>query len=113
MTYGIGAAAGAVFGGAIGLIKYILLWRPIAKGLRTCDAKHIYGNIMISMLIDAAVLMTVYFLRHVWPYSFTATIIGAALALSLSGKLFPLKEALSHGTAATQTDANEDDLGVK
>ncbi len=114
LTYVIGAAAGAVFGAAAGFIKYFVLWRPIAKGVRTCDTKHVYANMAISMLINVAVLLTVYFVRHIWPYSFEATIIAAALGLSLAGKLFPLKAALVQGTTAAKPDAAENDqLGVE
>lgn len=114
LTYVIGAVAGAVFGVAAGFIKYFLLWRPIAKGVRSCDTKHVYGNMAISMLINVAVLLTVYFLRHQWPYSFEATIIATALGLSLAGKLFPLKAALTQGTATAKSDATEDNqLGAE
>ncbi|MEG1536993.1 MAG: hypothetical protein RR387_01760 [Clostridiales bacterium] len=99
MTYVLGVAGGLVVGVTAGLLKYLLLWRPILKGSRACSGKNVYGNMGASMMINIITLLTVYFARHIWPYSFEATLVAAALSLGLMGKLFPLTEILAAGKA--------------
>lgn len=92
MTYVIGAVCGLVFGAAAGMLKYILLWRPLQRGTRPCDQKHLLVTQGVSMAVNVAVLFSVYFLRHILPFSFEATLIAAAVGLSLMGRLSPLRD---------------------
>ena len=110
MTYAIGIIAGLLFGVSVSLLKYLFLWRPILKGSRPCIGKYVYANMTISMLVNVITLLTVYFLRHIWPYSFEATIVSAALALSLMGKLYPLTDVFAMEKAAKNGDSIKSDL---
>lgn len=105
MTYVIGIIAGVLFGVIVSLLKYLLMWRPILKGSRPCIAKYVYSNMIISMAVNVVTLLTVYFLRHIWPYSFEATIVSTALALSLMSKLYPLSDILAMEKSAKNDDS--------
>ncbi|MDO4581984.1 MAG: hypothetical protein Q4B96_05325 [Bacillota bacterium] len=93
MTYVIGAAAGLLYGGLCGWLKYFFLWQPIMKGRRAADGRHIYGAIIISMAANIVILLAVFFLRGLLPFSYEAALIAAAVALSLLGRLSPLRDA--------------------
>lgn len=88
MTYVIGAAAGLVYGGLFGLLKH---W--VRVGGKTQDTtKRLYIYMSVAMLINIVALLSVYFLRNIWPWSFTAMLIATAVALSITGKLSALRE---------------------
>jgi len=89
MTYVIAAAGGLLLGALMGLLKYVLLWKPIILGKRGVTSKNIAITQIISMLINVGTLLAVYFLRNVWPYSFEVTIVSVAVALALTTKLSP------------------------
>ena len=93
MDYVIAIGAGIAFGALCGLLKYLILWRPLHTGKRAMTAKTIYPTQIISLAVNAAVLLSVFFLRHLWPYPFEATIIAVAVSLSVASKLPHLKKA--------------------
>ncbi len=92
MTYFIGALTGLIYGSLFCLLKYVFLWRPLLNGKRKIDAKSMPVSQFISMGINIITLLSIYFLRHVWPYSFEATLIAAAVALALIGQISPLRD---------------------
>jgi len=85
MTYVIGALAGLVYGGLFGLIKHLI--RNSAALNDKSSTKQLYIYMSVSMFINIVVLLSIYFLRNLLPWSFTAMLIAAAVTLSLSGKL--------------------------
>ncbi len=98
MEYVIGAIAGAVFGGAAGAVKYFVLWRkllnPNYKPDQNTVAKLLYRNMIASYVINIITLLIVFLLRNVMPFDFVATIIAAALALSIANRVFPINKAM-------------------
>ena len=84
MTYVIGGLAGLIYGAVFGLLKRLVFPKNTEPN---GFMKQVYLYMGVSMLINVVVLLSVYFLRHLWPYSFEATIIGAAVGLSVTGKL--------------------------
>ena len=94
MTYITGALAGAAFGSLVGYLKYIVLWKKILGSDKSIDMNALYRHIIISGSINAAALFAVFLLRNIIPCDFTATIIAAAVALSIAGKLTPVRDAV-------------------
>ena len=107
MTYIIGALTGLAFGALIGFLKYLLLWRPLVMDKRALTAGRLTTAQAISMAVSVAVLLVIFFLRHLWPYSFEATLIAAAVALSLMGRLSPLRDAKKIEKLIQNTDQEE------
>ncbi len=88
MNYLIAALAGLAFGALCAWLKYITIWRPFVLGKKEFSAKKIVVPQIISMALNVVILLAVYFLRHIWPYSFEVTIIATAVALSIAGRLY-------------------------
>lgn len=114
MEYVIAGLAGLAYGALCGALKYLFLWRPLLTGRRAMTTKTIYTAQSISMSVNVIILLAVYFLRNLWPYSFEVTIVAAAIALSLMGRLSPLRdmrkmEALSGCASETCQDDKEAD----
>lgn len=92
MTYYIIAGIlGMACGALVGVLKYILLWRPLIKGQRELNSKNLALSQIISMITNLVVLFSIYFLRSIWPYSFEVTIICAAVSLALISKITSLQ----------------------
>lgn len=72
--------AGLAWGALFGLIN-----AAITKKIAAGDAGKIASLSMIRMLIDAAALAAVYFTRNLLPLRFEATLIAAAVSLSVIG----------------------------
>lgn len=95
MEYILGAAAGILYGGSVGLLKYIFLWKKMTDD--ACDAittKMVYIRLIISYVANVAALLSTYFVRNIIPFDFAAFAIGTAVALSLAGKIFSIQKAL-------------------
>ncbi len=93
MDFLIAAVAGLAYGALWGLLKYLILWRPIFTGKKELTAKTLYPTQIISTFISIVVLLLIFFLRKLWPYSFEVTLICAAISLSISSKLPSLHNA--------------------
>lgn len=92
MTHLWGALMGLLIGGLAGAAKHLLLWRPVLKGKRAFDMKS-FGSIQLgSMAINIATLLGIFALRHRLPFSPDATLIAAAVALSIMSRLSPLRD---------------------
>lgn len=94
LEYVWGAAAGLVYGGCVGFLKYIFLWRKLLNPKDNTPIKStaIYGRMFISYFINLAALLAVYLLRDIMPFEFVSTAIGAAVGLSISGKIFSIQK---------------------
>jgi len=86
----LGSLAGLAFGFTIGYIKYLTLWRPLLK--RPADSLKSTSVFLlrftISFFINLVTLFVIYYFRNNLPWDFLYPIVGTALALSLSGRIF-------------------------
>ena len=82
--------AGLAWGAAFGLVSAFIT-KKIASG----DGAKVASLCMIRMFIDAAALAAVYFTRNLLPLKFEATLISAAIALSLIGIVAAFRVAAS------------------
>ncbi|MEG1500344.1 MAG: hypothetical protein RR396_00125 [Clostridiales bacterium] len=91
-----GILAGLVFGGFLGLIKYLALWRPFIKKEEASSSVHFilfrYG---ISLAIDFLCFLIIYLTRDMVPLLYGAVLLGAAIALVVSGRFFSLNKKLN------------------
>ena len=115
MEYLIAMLAGTALGVIIGAVKYLILWRPLMKNKRKFSAKTITITQAISIVISVLVLLAVFFLRDLWPYSFELTLLFTALSLSLMGRLSPLKdmrkmEAIEKQAMVDDTEKKQADI---
>lgn len=98
MDYIWGVLAGLAFGGLAGIIKYFALWHrtlnaPEDRGIKPSS---VYTRMIISNIANVAVLAAVFFLRACMPFDYVAALLGAAVGLSLAGKLAPMKKITAH-----------------
>lgn len=87
MNYFIGAIVGIVWGALAAIVNSFITKSCIAKGTQ----KAITSMNAAHMVNDLIALAVVYFLRHVLPFSFEATIIGTAVSLSLLSVILTFK----------------------
>ena len=88
MEYVIAGVAGLAYGALCSLLKYLFIWRPFVLGKVEFTTKSLTIRQIFSMAANVIILLSVYFLRNVWPYSFEVTIICTAVALSVTSKLY-------------------------
>ena len=95
-TYAAGALAGLVYGFLVGFIKYVCLWKSTIKSDKKITSGNLYARMVISWIANFAALLLVFLLRNLLPFSFAAVLLAAAVGLSLSGKMAPMGEIVSH-----------------
>ena len=98
MEYVWGALAGLAFGGLAGIIKYFALWHrslsaPEDRGIKPSS---VYTKMIISNVVNVAVLAVVFIVRKHLPFDFATALLGVAVGLSLAGKLAPMKKITAH-----------------
>lgn len=91
-----GALAGLVYGFLIGFAKYTFLWKTIIKSDNELTSGALYARMGISWATNFAALLVVFLIRNIIPLNFAAVLIASAVGLSLSGKLAPVGEIVSH-----------------
>lgn len=97
MNYILAILAGLVYGGLAGYLKYLFLWRKVIKNEKvSVTQSQVYTKMIISNLANVAVLLIVFLLRNTIPLDFVWVLLGAATALSLTGKLAPMKTIVEH-----------------
>lgn len=97
MNYILAILAGLVYGGLAGYLKYLFLWRKVIKNEKvSVTQSQVYTKMIISNLANVAVLLIVFLLRNTIPLDFVWVLLGAAAALSLTGKLAPMKTIVEH-----------------
>ena len=79
MNYVYGALAGLVWGALAAFINYKINQAALKKSTNTA----VLTANFLRMAVDLLALGAVYLLRRKLPFSFEATMIGAALSLSL------------------------------
>lgn len=88
MTYVIGAAAGLIFGGAVGALKNRFIWGDYLHREDTSgEAGALYGRMFASNISNLITLIIVFFLRNIVPFDGIAFLIGTAVALTLMNKV--------------------------
>lgn len=84
MNYAIGAVLGLIWGALAAFINSRITKKALATGTQNAvmimNAAH--------MAVDIAALAIVYFLRNILPFSFEATLIATAAALSIVTIIF-------------------------
>ena len=90
MIVALSVLAGLAWGALFGLISAVIT-KKIASG----DGKLIGALSMIRLLIDLAALAAVYFTRNLLQLRFEATLISAAVALSLVSIVAAFRTAAS------------------
>lgn len=92
LEYVWGALAGLAFGGLAGVIKYFALWRSTINSPEDSSIapSSVYTRMIISNIVNVAVLAAVFALRNHIPFDYVAALLGAAAGLSLAGKLAPM-----------------------
>ena len=98
MDYIWGVLAGLAFGGLAGIIKYFALWHrtlnaPEDRGIKPSS---VYTKMIISNVVNVAVLAVVFILRACMPFDYVAALLGVAAGLSLAGRLAPMKKITAH-----------------
>lgn len=94
MIYVLSAAAGLVYGAAMGGLKYVMLWRKIlnAEPAEEILARAIYVRMPIDYGINVLTFVILFLVRNmIMPLSFTVTAIAAAVSLSLVGRIFSVR----------------------
>jgi hypothetical protein len=88
---------GILYGGFVGVCKYLFLWRKILhpKDDWELTTKRMYTRMFLSMAINTATLLLVYFVRNLLPVDFVTLAIATALALSLSGRAYSIHKIQS------------------
>lgn len=101
MEYVLGGIAGIAYGSVVGLLKYLFLWRKIANQKDTPDSSDeasklsmeaIGKRLFISSGINIVTLMATLIFKNSHMIDFAALAIGTAVALSLAGRIFPVKK---------------------
>lgn len=97
MNYILAILAGLIYGGLAGYLKYLFLWRKVIKDeSASITQSQIYTKMIISNLANVVVLLIVFLLRDTIPLDFVWVLLAAAVALSLTGKLAPMKTIVEH-----------------
>lgn len=91
MDYIWGVLAGLAFGGLAGIIKYFALWHrtlnaPEDRGIKPSS---VYTKMIISNVVNVAVLAVVFIMRKHLPFDFATALLGAAVGLSLGKQACP------------------------
>ncbi len=97
MEYVWAVVMGVLYGGFVGVCKYLFLWRKVIhpKDDWELTTKRMYTRMFLSMAINTATLLLVYFTRNILPVDFVTFAIATALALSLSGRAYSLHKIQS------------------
>ncbi len=97
LIYVYGLVAGLVYGGTVGFMKYIFLWRKFfVNPENQTNSTGLFKRMIISYIINFIALVVVLLVKDRIPFEFMSTAIGTAIALSLSGRLFPLHKIIKN-----------------
>ena len=100
MTYVIGAAAGLIFGGIIGVLKNLFIWHKYEMTGSSGDtdpanANSIYARAMISYFVNIVTLLAAFLVRNIVPFDGIAFLIATALALAFFNHVWAFKQKSS------------------
>ena len=97
MTYIIGAVAGLVFGGIIGSLKSLVIWKKYGEadtseyGYQT-NANSVYARAMISYFVNILALLAAFLVRNIVPFNGIAFLIATALTLAIMNHLWAFRQ---------------------
>lgn len=95
MEYILGVLVGLIYGGLVGFLKYILLWKKMLKVTDdTITMNMVTARLMLSYLTNAVTLVVVFLVRNIVPLDFISLAVSTAVALSLSGKAYSMQDVL-------------------
>lgn len=95
MTYIIGAAAGLVFGGIIGSLKSLVIWKKYGKTddcENPANGNSIYARAMISYFVNIMTLLAAFLVRNIVPFDGIAFLIATALTLAIMNHVWALRQ---------------------
>lgn len=98
MTYVIGAVAGIVFGGIVGSLKSLFIWRKYGnysgeyEYSGDASGNSIYARAMISYFVNILTLLAAFLARNIVPFDGIAFLIATALTLALMNHVWALKQ---------------------
>ncbi|MBP3384425.1 MAG: hypothetical protein J6M22_03065 [Firmicutes bacterium] len=97
MTYIIGAVAGLVFGGIIGSLKSLFIWKKYGEEDASgygyqAGGNSIYARAMISYFVNILTLLAVFLVRNIVPFDGIAFLIATALTLALMNHVWALRQ---------------------
>ncbi len=102
--YIYGIITGATIGALAGGIKYFFLWHPLLKKQSEEDQRRRENAVLhrmgIGYVINIVTLLGIFFARDFLPFNFEATLISAAIALSIVSKLCPITKVFSDSKKA-------------
>jgi len=96
MYFVISAIVGLAYGGAAGYLKYTLLWRNLLniEGSVKMKNAEIMTKVFLGYIINAVVLIVVALAKDILPIDVLATLLGTAIGLSVSGKVWSIQKVL-------------------
>jgi len=112
LIYVLSAAAGLVYGAAMGGLKYVMLWRKIlnAEPAEEILARAIYVRMPIDYGINVLTFVILFLVRNIiMPLDFTVSAIAAAVGLSLIGRMFSIKKVFGRVSAVAGAEETEND----
>lgn len=86
--------AGLTYGFIVGCLKYAILWRKNLKSNEKMERGALYLRMGIGYAVNVAALLFVFLMRNIMPLDFASTVVAAAVAMSLAGKLAPMNRIL-------------------
>ena len=90
--YIIGAICGLSYGAFVGFCKYVVLWMKLAKSSKKQIAsQRIFGGMIINVVALAATLL----FKNSEVLDFSALAIGTAFSLSVTARLFSVKNIIA------------------
>ena len=97
MTYALGVIAGLVFGGIMGQLKNLFIWR---RYLRESASEHagpenlgsLYTRSFISYAVNLLVLAAAFFSRDILPFNGIAFLVVTALELATINKVLAFEQ---------------------
>jgi len=107
MSYVWGALAGCAWGVVIGSVKYFLLATRLLRSEKISSANSLSVYFGLSILVNIVALLLVFFLRKLLPFSIEATLIGTALALTLTSRLYPITKIIALNERNQNPPTNE------
>lgn len=95
MEYALGAVAGLIFGGLIGQLKNLFIWKKYLRESASSSPEAnrvggLYARAGISYFVNILTLAAAFFLRNAVPFHGLAFLIGTAVALTVMNKALAL-----------------------
>ncbi|MCI8647299.1 MAG: hypothetical protein HFE76_11065 [Firmicutes bacterium] len=92
MEYALGAVAGLIFGGLIGQLKNLFIWKKYLRESASSGAEAntvggLYARAGISYFVNILTLAAAFFLRNAVPFHGLAFLVGTAIALTVMNKV--------------------------